>query len=75
MDEHQMRLTRCFLAVFPELSANEIVKAASTSVQNWDSVAGVALLAEVEEEFGINIEVDDLARFNSFGDSSVTYKR
>jgi acyl carrier protein len=66
MDDRQMRLAECFLAVFPELNTDEITEANSDSVQNWDSVAGVALLAAVEEEFGISIEVDDLTRFNSF---------
>jgi acyl carrier protein len=66
MDEKQARLAGCFSAVFPELSADEITKASTTSVQNWDSVAGVTLLAVVEEDFGISIEIDDLTKFDSF---------
>lgn len=66
MDEQQARLVNCFLAVFPELSADEISAATSTTVQSWDSVAGVTLLAVVEEEFGITLETDDLSRFDSF---------
>jgi acyl carrier protein len=66
MDDNQVRLAGCFLEVFPELSSDKIAEASSISVQNWDSVAGVTLLAAVEEEFGIIIEDDDLARFNSF---------
>jgi len=66
MDEKQVRLAGCFLTVFPGLHGEEITKASSTSLEDWDSVAGVALLAVVEEEFGISIEVDDLERFNSF---------
>jgi acyl carrier protein len=66
MDEKEMRLGGCFLAVFPELSTAEITKARSTSVQGWDSVATVTLIAVVEEEFGISIEVDDPSKFDSF---------
>jgi acyl carrier protein len=66
MDEKQVRLAKCFLAVFPELSSDRITEASSVSEPNWDSVAGVTLLAAVEEEFGIIIEDDDYARFNSF---------
>jgi acyl carrier protein len=66
MNDQEERLTGCFLAVFPDLATNEIAQASSTSVQSWDSVANVTLLAVVEEEFGINIEVDDLAKFDSF---------
>jgi acyl carrier protein len=66
MDDKQIRLAGCFLAVFPELSTDRITESSSISVKNWDSVAGVTLLAVVEEEFGITIEANDLARFNSF---------
>jgi|SRR5579863_6136758 len=66
MDEKEKRLADCFLAVFPELTGDVITKASPTSVQNWDSVATVTLLAVVEEEFGINIHVEELTRFNSF---------
>jgi acyl carrier protein len=67
MDENASRLADCFLAVFPDISADEIAHASSASVQSWDSVATVTLLAIVEEEFGIEIEVKELARFVSFG--------
>jgi acyl carrier protein len=66
MDEQQRRLANCFCAVFPELSSDEIIRASSTTVQNWDSVAIVTLLAVIEEEFEISIEEDDPAKFDSF---------
>ena len=66
MDEMEERLAGCFAAVFPELAPEEIAQASSTSVESWDSVAGVTLLAVVEEEFEISIEVEDPARFDSF---------
>ncbi|MGA8439329.1 MAG: acyl carrier protein [Candidatus Sulfotelmatobacter sp.] len=66
MDDKEMRLVECFLAVFPELTDYEIRNACSTSVRGWDSAAVVTLLAVIEEAFGISIEVDDPARFDSF---------
>ena len=66
MDDKEMRLVECFLAVFPELTTDEITNACSTSVPGWDSAAVVTLLAVIEEAFGISIEVDDPARFDSF---------
>lgn len=66
MDERKIRLENCFLAVFPELPSNEISSATSATVPSWDSVAGVTLMAVVEEEFGITIQTDDLAIFTSF---------
>lgn len=66
MDEQQARLVNCFLAVFPELNVGEISGATSANVQGWDSVAGVTLMAVVEEEFDVTLETDDLSTFNSF---------
>jgi acyl carrier protein len=66
MDEQKRRLARCFAAVFPELSSEEILQASSTTVRTWDSVAVVTLLAVIEEEFGMTIDEDDPARFDSF---------
>lgn len=66
MDEQQKRLANCFGAVFPELSNEEILHASSKTVPSWDSVAVVTLLAVVEEEFGISIEEENPAEFDSF---------
>lgn len=66
MDEQQRRLANCFGAVFPELSSEEIIHASSATVPSWDSVAVVTLLTVIEEEFGISIEEDDPAKFDSF---------
>jgi acyl carrier protein len=66
MDEQQKRLANCFSAVFPELSSEEILHASPATVPSWDSVAVVTLLTVVEEEFGISIEEDDPAKFDSF---------
>jgi acyl carrier protein len=66
MDEMEKRLAACFSAVLPELAPEEISQASATSVDSWDSVATVTLLAVVEEEFGISIDDKDPARFDSF---------
>ena len=66
MDEQQKRLTNCFSAVFPELSCEEIIHASPATVASWDSVAIVTLLTVIEEEFGISIEEDDPAKFDSY---------
>lgn len=66
MDEQQRRLANCFSIVFPELSPDEIMQASSSTVHGWDSVAIVTLLAVIEEEFGISVEEDDPAKFDSF---------
>jgi acyl carrier protein len=66
MDKQVERLANCFGAVFPELSRGEILHASPATVASWDSVAVVTLLTIIEEEFGISIEEDDPAKFDSF---------
>jgi acyl carrier protein len=66
MDEHRARLMKCFAAVFPDLPAAEIAEATPERVPAWDSVANVTLLAVVEEEFGLTVDVDDLETLVSF---------
>jgi acyl carrier protein len=66
MDEQLERLANCFCAVFPELSRADILHASPATVASWDSVAVVTLLTVIEEEFGISIEEDDPAKFDSF---------
>jgi acyl carrier protein len=74
MDEQQRRLAECFCAVFPELSSEEALHASSATVPSWDSVAVVTLLTVIEEEFGISIEEDDPAKFDSF-ERTLSYLR
>jgi len=66
MDEMEKRLAACFSTVLPELPLEEISQASAASVESWDSVATVTLLAVVEEEFGITIGDEEPARFDSF---------
>jgi acyl carrier protein len=66
MDDLRERLTDCFLAVFRDLARTEVSRATSQTVSGWDSVAGVTLIAVVEEEFGISIEVEDLSMLTSY---------
>ncbi len=66
MDEMEKRLAACFSAVLPDLGPDEIKNASTTSVDSWDSVTTVTLLAVIEEEFGISIEDLDPAKFDSF---------
>jgi len=60
------RLVTCFAEVFPHLSAAEIRTATVESVEAWDSLAAVTLLALVEEEFGIEFDIGAVADLSSF---------
>jgi acyl carrier protein len=66
MDEMQSRLQKCFSEVFPSLSSDEILKADALNMESWDSVASVTLFALIEEEFGFEMDVGDMAERMSF---------
>ena len=65
MTDTQARLIRCFQAVFPDLSEVEIARAAQGHTASWDSVATVALVAAVEEEFAMQFDVSEIENLNS----------
>jgi acyl carrier protein len=65
MHELESRLVRCFRAVFPKLTDQEIL-VSSASASNWDSMNTVALLAVIEEEFALKIQPADVESLNSF---------
>lgn len=66
MDETQTRLEKCFLAVFPSLTRSTVYAADVKNTAGWDSVASVTLLAAVEEEFDIQIDLQDSTALFSF---------
>ena len=66
MDHIALRLTNCFQTVFPHLPEGEIAAASQTNVAAWDSVAAITLVNVIEEEFGIQMDLDQLADLDSF---------
>jgi len=56
----------CFEVVFPDLPKENIPGASTTTVATWDSVAAITLMNVVEEEFGLEMDLDDLANLDSF---------
>jgi acyl carrier protein len=66
MDDIRTRLVTCFAAVFPELDPAEVERASPFTVPEWDSLANVTLVSVVEEEFAVQIPLDDLETLGSF---------
>jgi acyl carrier protein len=66
MAEIDDRLTRCFASVFPALSANELPNASVETVPDWDSLAAVTLVAVIEQEFDIQIDLMELPELTSY---------
>lgn len=65
-NEIDKRLIGCFQAVFPDLSEDNIPSASQESVPAWDSVAAITLINVIEEEFGIELDLDHVTEFDSF---------
>jgi acyl carrier protein len=66
MDETRQRLTSCFQVVFPDMPQEQIPTASTATVANWDSVAAITLMNVVEDEFALEMDLDDLADLDSF---------
>jgi acyl carrier protein len=66
MADLESRLINCFATAFPGLAPQEIPSVSMGSLASWDSLAGITLLALIEEEFNIGISPDDAAGLVSF---------
>jgi len=66
MPDMRSRLVECFRAVFTDLSNEAIPDVSMNSVANWDSLATITLVSVVQEEFGLQIEPEDLGQFVAF---------
>jgi acyl carrier protein len=68
MPDDEQRLRRCFSAVFPTLTPDEIAHSTAKTTAAWDSLASLTLLRVVEEEFGVEIDPLEFAEISSFND-------
>jgi acyl carrier protein len=66
MDPTTARLSQCFAKVFPGLTEAETLEARAGELPAWDSLATLNLLALIEEEFGVSIDLDDFDESPSF---------
>ena len=66
MSDSRTRLVRCFAAVFPDLSSDEIEVCSQETVPAWDSVQAITLVNVIDEEFCVAIDFDLLPELSSF---------
>ena len=66
MDNPRARLTKCFALVFPDLTEDQISVASQATVSAWDSVAAITMMNVIEDEFGIQMDLDEVAELDSF---------
>ena len=66
MTDLEDKLIDCFSAVFPKRSRDDIRIADRDSMEEWDSLTGVMLVAVVQQELKVEIDVMDLGQLGSF---------
>jgi acyl carrier protein len=64
--ELEDRLVRCFSSVFPALTDEEIRGADVELLGDMDSLAGVTLVALIDQEFGVELDLEVLFRLHTF---------
>jgi acyl carrier protein len=60
------RLTGCFRQAFPDLPAGEIPGASVESLTAWDSITHITLLNLIQEEFEVEMDLDEFDQATSF---------
>ena len=66
MSDNRARLIECFATVFPDLRSAEIPLASIATVPAWDSLASATLVSVLEEEFGVQLGLEELEDLTSF---------
>jgi acyl carrier protein len=66
MDNASNRLVKCFHTVFPGLRDEQIVAASQDTLAAWDSSSAVFLVDVIQEEFGIEMDLDAVPDLDSF---------
>ena len=66
MNDVGERLARCFLSALPKLTMDNVRDTNVTALSDVDSWASVTLIAVIDEEFGINLSLDQLWELGTF---------
>jgi len=59
-------LISCFSSVFPALTREQILEASVDATKEWDSLASATLIAVLEQEFSIEVDLLDAPLLSSF---------
>ena len=68
---NENKLVEIFRVIL-ELDGNqEIALVSRLTEENWDSLAHVSIIAAIESEFGLNLEISDMECMTSFAATRV----
>lgn len=65
-EEIRERLVRCFTAVFDQIDENQVPLLHADTCELWDSLANVMLMSVIQQEFSIDISLEETKSLNSF---------
>ena len=57
---------KVFVENFSLTNTKEIEKLEYNMIPEWDSIGHMSLIANLEEEYKISLEIDDIINFSSF---------
>jgi acyl carrier protein len=63
---HLQKLVEIFRVVLDLNSDYDLYSVRRLTEPKWDSLAHVSILAAIESEFGLNLEIGDMERMSSF---------
>ena len=66
MPEIKDRVAICFANVFPGIGPDAIPTASNSTLPAWDSLTHVRLLGTIEDEFGLQFEMEDFEELVSY---------
>lgn len=66
MSDVDTKLLRCFQAVFPALTEEQIRTAVRGNTPQWDSLASLLLARTIEESFGLEADLELMNHLESF---------
>jgi acyl carrier protein len=65
-EEMRERLVRCFTVVFDQIDENQVPLLQADTCELWDSLANVMLMSVIQQEFSIDISLEETKSLNSF---------
>jgi acyl carrier protein len=68
MPDTRDRLIDSFLTVFPDVTPEQVPSASPDTVDSWDSLGTVTLVAVLQEDFGVEFQPDEFMKFTSFAE-------
>lgn len=67
LDDRKDHLMRCFESAFPSATRDEIMNAKTfDAIPGWDSLRMVNLLAVLDDEFGVQIDLQEFLELERF---------